>query len=172
MKSGACFTGPACCPPCEIVATPPGGAVPSLAAALQHRPVLGVPACSKRQLLQHLQTTRQQLQRLHVCAQWAHKAKAVNTCREVLKASQDHGTAFVHAGVLPASIPAAVASVHAVLLPTCVHKRLQLWSCPLLRLPAADELFRLHEELRFSRVPLFDVSTALHIMQTGMRCSN
>ncbi|KAI3423531.1 hypothetical protein D9Q98_010711 [Chlorella vulgaris] len=82
----------------------------------------------KRQLLQHLQTTRQQLQRLHVCAQWAHKAKAVNTCREVLKASQDHGTAFVH---------------------------------------AADELFRLHEELRFSRVPLFDVSTALHIMQTG-----
>ncbi|KAL4858849.1 Mediator of RNA polymerase II transcription subunit 14 [Chlorella vulgaris] len=82
----------------------------------------------KRQLLQHLQTTRQRLQRLHVCAQWAHKAKAVNTCREVLKASQDHGTAFVH---------------------------------------AADELFRLHEELRFSRVPLFDVSTALHIMQTG-----
>ena len=54
--------------------------------------------CSKRQLLQHLQATRQRLQRLHVCAQWAHKAKAVNTCREVLKAAADHGAAFVHAG--------------------------------------------------------------------------
>ena len=32
---------------------------------------------------------------------------------------------------------------------------------------AADELFRLHEELRFSRAPLFDVPTALHILQTG-----
>ncbi|KAL4428264.1 hypothetical protein ABPG75_002353 [Micractinium tetrahymenae] len=82
----------------------------------------------KRQVLEHLQTTRQRLQRLHVCAQWAHKAKAVNTCREVLKAAQDHGAAFVH---------------------------------------TADELFRLHEELRFSRAPLFDVSTALHISQTG-----
>ncbi|PSC70987.1 mediator of RNA polymerase II transcription subunit 14 isoform A [Micractinium conductrix] len=82
----------------------------------------------KRQLLLHLQATRQRLQRLHVCAQWAHKAKAVNTCREVLKAAQDHGAAFVH---------------------------------------TADELFRLHEELRFSRAPLFDVSTALHISQTG-----
>lgn len=37
--------------------------------------------------------------------------------------------------------------------------------------PAADELFRLHEELRFSRAPLFDVSTALHISQTGGRPS-
>jgi hypothetical protein len=33
--------------------------------------------------------------------------------------------------------------------------------------PAADELFRVNEELRFSRAPLFDVSSALHIMQTG-----
>ena len=58
------------------------------------------PTCrrSKRQLLLHLQATRQCLQRLHVCAQWAHKAKAVNTCREVLKAAQDHGAAFVHTG--------------------------------------------------------------------------
>lgn len=61
------------------------------------------PACrSKRALLLHLQTTRQRLQRLHVCAQWAHKAKAVNTCREVLKAAADHGAAFVHAGVFSA----------------------------------------------------------------------
>ena len=34
-------------------------------------------------------------------------------------------------------------------------------------LPAADEFFRLHEELRFARAPLFDVSTALHILQSG-----
>ncbi|PRW44595.1 mediator of RNA polymerase II transcription subunit 14 [Chlorella sorokiniana] len=82
----------------------------------------------KAELLQHLQTTQQRLQRLHVCAQWAHKAKAVNTCREVLKASQDHSAALVH---------------------------------------AADEFFRLHEELRFVRAPLFDVGTALHILQSG-----
>ena len=35
--------------------------------------------------------------------------------------------------------------------------------------PAADELFRLNEELRFCRAPLFDVSFALHIMQTGKK---
>lgn len=62
-------------------------------------PARPLPPCSKRQLLQHLQTTRQRLQRLHVCAQWGHKAKAVNTCREVLKASQDHGAALMHAGL-------------------------------------------------------------------------
>lgn len=45
-------------------------------------------------------------------------------------------------------------------------------------LPAADEFFRLHEELRFARAPLFDVSTALHILQSGAtrpaaaRCSS
>ena len=61
-------------------------------------PATCLPPCSKAELLQHLQTTRQRLQRLHVCAQWAHKAKAVNTCREVLKASQDHSGALVHAG--------------------------------------------------------------------------
>ena len=55
--------------------------------------------CSKRQLLQYLHATRQRLQRLHVCAQWGHKARAVNTCRAVLKAAQDHSAAFVHAGV-------------------------------------------------------------------------
>lgn len=32
----------------------------------------------------------------------------------------------------------------------------------------ADEFFRLHEELRFGRAPLFDVPTALHILQTGV----
>ena len=32
---------------------------------------------------------------------------------------------------------------------------------------AADEFFRLHEELRFVRAPLFDVGTALHILQSG-----
>lgn len=69
---------------------------------------------SKRQLLEHLQTTRQRLQRLHVCAQWAHKAKAVNTCREVLKAAQDHGAAFVHTGgcyLLPGNLLIYVAHV-------------------------------------------------------------
>lgn len=33
--------------------------------------------------------------------------------------------------------------------------------------PPADEFFRLHEELRFGRAPLFDVPTALHILHTG-----
>jgi len=37
-----------------------------------------------------------------------------------------------------------------------------------LPLAAADELFRLHEELRATRAPLFDVSTALHITQSGV----
>lgn len=82
-------------------------------AALPPSPGCSFSSCSKRQLLQYLHATRQRLQRLHVCAQWATKAKAVNTCREVLKAAADHGAAFVHAGGCWAEQPAQTAMLAA-----------------------------------------------------------
>jgi hypothetical protein len=36
---------------------------------------------------------------------------------------------------------------------------------------AADELFKANEDLRFGRVPLFNIPSALDVLSTGQFCS-